>query len=148
MSEKFSLEDLSVSSFHKACKEGELGRVKAFVSANPSQIDEKSPEGWTGLIMACYSEHAQVVNFLVESGADINATNAKGTTVFMYAKTPIQNNHQDKTELLGYLLEKGADINRLDCFDKSVLDYVIENGATTLADWMVSRGALPGAEII
>ena len=126
--------------FHHACQSGELSEVARFVMDRPDQIDSPSPQGWTGLIMACFNEHADVVRCLVEAGADINATNAKGTTVFMYAKTPVQN-HQQQTELLTYLLDHGADINALDCHGKSVLDYVIENGAMELADWLRSRGA-------
>ena len=136
-----------LSNFHHACKTGKLDAVGAFLSSDPDRIDEKSPEGWTGLIVACFNQQFEVAKLLVENGADVNATNAKGTTVFMYAKTPIQNNDQESTKILDYLLDKGADINRLDIFNKSVLDYVIENGATVLADWLKSKGALIGAEV-
>lgn len=73
-------------------------------------------------------------------GANVNAVNKKGTTVFMYAKTPVQNRHKD-TSLLTYLLKCGAEINKKDTFGKTVLDYVIENDDLYLVNWLKSNGA-------
>ena len=132
--------NISLKMFHKACKKGDLDSVKSFLSTKSEDIDIPSKEGWTGLIIACYEEHKKVVRLLIEMGANVNAVNKKGTTVFMYAKTPVQNRHKD-TSLLTYLLKCGAELNKKDAFGKTVLDYVIENGDLYLANWLKSNGA-------
>lgn len=134
------------SRYFAACASGDLEEVKEIIGSNKVPVDVRSPEGWTGLIISCFNQNLEIVKFLIENKADVNATNAKGTSVFMYAKTAIQQN-QDQTQILDLLLEKGADINHLDCFDKSVLDYVIENGALELAKWLEEKGAKHGDAI-
>ena len=132
--------NISLKMFHKACEKGDLDSVKSFISSNSEAIDITSKGGWTGLIIACYHEKKEVVNLLIELGANVNAVNNNGTTVFMYAKTPIQNTHKD-TSLLTILLKNGAEINKKDLFGKTVLDYVIENNDLFLINWLISKGA-------
>jgi len=90
--------------------------------------------------MACYNEHLEVVKFLVNAGSNINATNTNGTTVFMYAKTPVQA-HQKDFSILQFLLNHGANINALDSKGKTVLDYVANNNAPIVLDWLKKHGA-------
>jgi methionyl-tRNA formyltransferase len=130
--------------FFDGCENGSIAIVEKFIKQALYPIDAVSSEGWTGLIKACYNQHGEVVKLLVENGANVNATNENGTTVFMYAKTALQQLPK-KTELLTYLLDHGADINALDVRHKSVLDYVIENGAHELADWLILNGARKGS---
>jgi hypothetical protein len=44
-------------------------------------------------------------------------------------------------------MDAGAEINHLDSFNKSVLDYVIDNGALKLGKWLILKGAKHGKEI-
>ena len=132
--------------FFNACVHGDLELVGKFIEQNEYPIDIKSKEGWTGLVMACYNEKHEIAKLLIDHGADINATNDKGTTIFMYAKTPIQEK-QNQTDFLQYLIDNGADINALDHKGKSVLDYVIENNALILAEWLVEKGAKRGKDL-
>lgn len=131
---------ISLKTFHDACKIGDRRTVVSFLNNNPDAIDTPSKEGWTALIIACHKEENEIVRLLLERGANVNAANNKGTTVFMYAKTPIQNTHND-TSLLSYLLQNGADINKKDVFGKTVLDYVLENRDLFLINWLKSNGA-------
>jgi ankyrin repeat protein len=131
--------------FFQACVNGDLTVVAQFVTEQQHSINIQNENGWTGLIMACFNENIELAKYLIENGADINATNHKGTTVFMYAKTPIQAKQHD-TAFLAYLLDQGADINALDNKGKSVLDYVSENGYKILAEWLKKMGARNGQE--
>ncbi len=133
---------MGAEGFWEACVDGDLGRVRE-LAPRLDEIDIRHPRGWTGLIMACRHGHPEVARYLVEQGADIHATNAKGTTVFMYAKTPVM--ESGKTEILDWLLELGADINAVDVFGKTVLDYVPDSEHPDLHRFLVARGAQPGA---
>ena len=132
--------EITVEAFHRACEVGAFEVVKRFVDQGVYPLDVISKGGWTGLIIACFNQNHREAKFLVENGANVNATNKNGTTVFMYAKTPIQS-VPNNTELLSYLLCHGAKINALDKRNKTVLDYVVENGADELAKWLVQNGA-------
>lgn len=136
---------LKLQDFFNACIQGDSDVLRFFLDRKDFDIDTKTKEGWTGLIMACYNNNNKIVKLLVQHGADVNATNSKGTTVFMYAKTPILKSGD--VEILEFLLENKADINACDCYSKSVLDYVIEKKSTRLAKWLIKQGALAGNQL-
>ncbi|MDP5048338.1 MAG: ankyrin repeat domain-containing protein [Saprospiraceae bacterium] len=133
--------------YFTACSNGNLEVVKFFLETGKLDIDERSPEGWTGLIISCFNQQFEIAKFLIDNKADINATNLKGTSVFMYAKTPILKN-QNNTKILELLMDAGAEINHLDSFNKSVLDYVIDNGSLKLGKWLILMGAKHGKAIL
>lgn len=88
-----------------------------------------------------------VASFLIEKGADVNATTSMGTTVFMYAKTAVQDD-PTQTEILELLLQNGADINaKCTVRGWTVLDYVIRNEAHELQLWLTKKGAKKGSEL-
>ena len=116
------------------------------IQSYPDLVKAKTQQGCSVLILACVNENINIAKQLIKNGADINATNPKGTTVFMYAKTPVIRKH-GKTDFLEFLLENGADINAQDNFGKTVLDYVGEKSAVELTQWMISRGTKRGIEI-
>lgn len=109
--------------FLTACAEGDLEQAQQLFPQVES-VDVKTEQGWTGLTMACHGEHQELAKWLISQGADVNATNPKGTTVFMYAKTPVVNSGD--FAFLDYLIGQGADPHAKDCFDKTALDYVAE----------------------
>ena len=78
--------------------------------------------------------------FLISKGANVNAVNGKGTSVFMYAKTPVLQNFKE-LNILNLLISNGAKINHLDKFNKSVLDYVYDLNDERLLKWLISKGA-------
>ena len=134
------MKKITEQDFFKACKINDINVVKSFVTNNKELIDVETKQGWTGLVISCFNQNLEITKFLIENGADLNHSNSKGTTVLMYAKTPVLEN-QRNTTLLQYLLDKGANINARDKFFKTVLDYVIEKERFVLADWLASRGA-------
>ena len=111
----------ATDSFLEACAEGDLNQAKFFLPYLET-IDVRSNQGWTGLIIACHGEHHALAKWLILQGADVNATNRKGTTVFMYAKTPIIRSLD--TTFLDYLIKRGADPNAQDSSGQTALDYV------------------------
>lgn len=129
----------------EACMVGDIKTVSAFlergVSINQKTVNEHSP-----LVVACYHEHFEIVKLLIENGADINAVNSKGTTVFMYAKTPAIKS--GKTEIMDFLLNKGADINAIDKKEhKTVFDYVVSLNIPWMEQWLKEKGAKSSNEI-
>ncbi|ELV8813519.1 ankyrin repeat domain-containing protein, partial [Vibrio vulnificus] len=78
--------------------------------------------GWSPIIVAAYHGKIDVVELLVSFGANINDTNYKGTSVFMYAK-----DYAIKNKDINYIrsmIRLGANVNLSDYYGKSVFDYL------------------------
>jgi len=88
--------------FFKAAREGDLETVKSLVAAGVP-VDAKTKYGATALSYACDKGHRDVVLFLLERGADVNATDT------FYKATPLgwalSNDHLDLAKIL---LKRGA----------------------------------------
>jgi similarities with formyltransferase len=85
-------------------------------------IHDRNEYGWSPIIVAAYNGNIDIIEKLINLGADINDVNYKGTSVLMYAK-----NFCIKTksrELFDYLISLGADITHRDFKGKSLHDYL------------------------
>ena len=96
-----------------ASLKGDLDTVRALVAAGASI----NPRGWTPLIYAATGGHDAVATFLLQRGADINATSPNGTTALMMA---IREHHLDTARLL---IGRGADLNHRNQDGASALDW-------------------------
>jgi len=90
-----------------------LNRIKQLVESGTIDINERYDRSGS-TILHRVSKHSYMENymesikFLVESGADINATNR-------YDKTPLQYvAYKHKIHVVQYLVESGADVNAAD----------------------------------
>lgn len=132
--------------FFSCCEHGKFEKVKQIVQNKTFNINTRNFNGWTGLIIACFNSHFKLVNFLISKGADVNAVNDNGTSVFMYAKTPVLQNFKG-INILNLLIDNGAKINHTDKFNKTVLDYVCNLKDVQLLNWLISKGAKYSFEI-
>lgn len=96
-------------------------------------LEDKTNEGWTPLIVACYNNSLEVVNYLLEMGADVNAINYKGTTVLMYAKNAVLETNQ--YDLLNLILKYKPDIYSKDFFGRDIF-YYLTNQSTEIANFI------------
>lgn len=111
------------SSIMVAALGGNLVLVKKFYAVGATINNP----GWTPLIYAATNGHTEVMRYLLEVGADINAEAPNGTTALMMA---VRSGKLDSVELL---LAKGADANHRN-----------QQGATAL-NW-AQRGQLEAIE--
>ena len=86
--EEVPLITLSLPSAFMAAREGQLEALKAFVKAGMDP-NFKGPKGWTALMLAAGSDTAlvPVMQYLIDAGADLNATDADGKTALDWALT-------------------------------------------------------------
>jgi ankyrin repeat protein len=128
----------NIGEFLAACARGDMASVGK-IAARLTSIDARNSRGWTGLIVAAFNGRRDIIAELLKQGANVNACNAKGTTVFMFAKSAAQ--RTGSYDLLDFLLTQGADINAVDAAGLSVLDYVRRTGDQALVDYLLARGA-------
>ncbi|KAK7871443.1 hypothetical protein R5R35_010829 [Gryllus longicercus] len=88
-----------------AAENGELEVVRNIIMNNRECIHVKDGDGYTPLHRACYNDHVEIVDILLEHGADIHAR----------TKDQWQPLHSacmwNNTKCVAKLLEHGADVN-------------------------------------
>ncbi|WP_201610400.1 formyltransferase family protein [Psychrobacter submarinus] len=85
-------------------------------------VNDRNSKGWSPIIVAAYHGRRDLVEFLLDKGADINDRNYRGTTVLMYAKDyALKNNDYS---FFKFLVEQGADFSLKDWSGKSLPDYI------------------------
>ena len=91
--------------------------------------------GNNSLIVAIEKGHLDIVNTLLDQGANINHKYYNDWTALMYAA---QNEH---TETINLLLERGADINATDTNGKTALMIATIHKHTKIVKLLLERGA-------
>lgn len=122
--------------FYRACAEGNLRALKE-VAPLIGDIECPNERGWTGLIMAAYGEHLDIIAELIARGANVNGCNAKGTSVLMYAKGSAS--RSGRIDVLRFLLDSGADIEATDRAGISLLEYARREGNPKIIDFLESH---------
>jgi len=80
------------------------------------------------------SNGIEVVAWLVEHGADVNAAAKDGWTVLHSAAS-------NGIEVVAWLVEHGADVKAADKDGQTVLHWAASNGKLEVVAWLVERGA-------
>jgi ankyrin repeat protein len=90
----------------KAAKSGDVATLKSLLSIDPSLIAFRDTDGSTPLHCATWKGHENVVQVLLQAGAEVNAINQNdhwGTTPLHAAA------HANQAKIAQLLLDKGAD---------------------------------------
>tara|TARA_B110000503_G_scaffold8591_1_gene11642 strand:+ start:100 stop:1290 length:1191 start_codon:yes stop_codon:yes gene_type:complete len=99
-------------------------------------LEVKSGEGWTALMIAAYNGSLECAVLLIDAGADVNACNYNFTSVLMFAKSNALKNNN--TKLIDILIDNGANIYAKDIYNKNVIDWV-KNENTELHEHILSK---------
>ena len=99
-------------------------------------LEVKSREGWTALMIAVYNGSFECAVLLIDAGADVNASNYNFTSVLMYAKSNALK--YNSTKLIDLLIDNGANIYEKDIYNKSIIDWV-KTESTELYQYLLSK---------
>jgi ankyrin repeat protein len=124
-------------SVFEACAVGELARVKDWVEQQPEWVNAYASDGFQPLGLAAFFGHADIVEFLLSKGADVNSPSRNPMRV-MPLHSAIANRH---TEIVRLLLDQGADVNATQADDFTPLHEAAQNGMLEVAQWLLDRGA-------
>lgn len=137
MSVKVNLQE---NLFWNALADGNYKLVQNYL-ASGWNIDRRNQKGWNAIIIATFNHQYQIVEMLLENGADINSINQNGTSVLMYAKTKVLVNRN--FDFLQYLIDRGANVNLIDQKNGyTVLDYVKVVGDIEMINFFKKNGAI------
>lgn len=123
------------NSIHDQAAAGDVPAVALSVERNAKAIDARDARGKTPLHAAVTCGNAQVVQWLIEHGADVNAKDTTGLTPLHIAAWYMA------TERAKVLLEAGATIDARDFFDDTPLHMAAMHGRNAMARFLIDRGA-------
>ena len=123
------------ASLEAAARAGDLEKVKALLQANPNLIFNTGGGEFTPLVAAAWSNHKDVVEFLLANHADINARDSLHMTALTHAATE---GHQEMAE---FLLANKADPNIGDNSGLTPLFQASLMGRKEMVELLLAHGA-------
>jgi ankyrin repeat protein len=126
----------------RAVVTGRVGAVANVISRQ--EINTPLPDGSTLLELATMFGRIDVINWLLDHGADVNTSNADGVTAMHVVIFAVTNAPQQKVHIMQSLVQHGAAIDPVDregrtplhlaaaTYNKDAVDFLLTNGADPL----------------
>lgn len=117
----------------KYIEEKDLKKIRKLVEERNEDINQEDANDGTPLHLACEERKVEIIKYLIEKGAKVNAVNKEGKTplVVVVDRLVLVNTE----EVLLILLRGGADINDLNFNQKQkLISYIKEKGLIFYAD--------------
>lgn len=119
---------------HNASKNGDLAKVKLLVEKNHELLSSKDEHDITPLYYATLNGHKEVVEYMIESGCDVNEKIKNGMT-------PLSSAAFKYKDIVLLLLNKGADVNMKSYSGNTALHFAVSNGNHEIAELLLDKGA-------
>jgi len=120
---------------HKAAYKGDLKQVREIIEKYPSQINIQDFSGWTPLHLASGKGHIEIVEYLLNHGADTELENIHGQRPLWLAA------RFGRYETIKTLLEHGATVNHKDKHGRTALHDAAMWSGEKVINLLISYGA-------
>jgi hypothetical protein len=122
-----------------ASRRGDLFAVKHYLRKFPASIGARDGFRYTPLHWAAVQGHWDVLEALIERGADVNAVGGDGGTPLHLAS------HHDRPDMIRLLLDEGADLTTQNRWGRTPLHVAARRNCDLVAALLLSRDADPNA---
>jgi ankyrin repeat protein len=129
---------VGATALFRATKAGDIGLVRTLISQNSDWVHSRDKEQSTPLHWAAWKGHADIIELLVEAGADIHAHSENthwGTTPLHAAA------HGNQRAAAETLIRLGADVNAQKTGGGTPLAETKFHNATAVAKLLTQHGA-------
>lgn len=114
----------------KAAKSGDVAALKTLLASDSSLLEARDSDGSTALHCATWKGHQNVVAFLLDAGADVNAVNQNGH----WGTTPLHAAaHANQAAIAKLLLDHGADTKAKDMEGRTPMFHTTFHKAKAVA---------------
>lgn len=118
-----------------AARHGNLGKVQELVKSDPQLLNARDENGRTPLHWAARGVHFEVLQFLVDRGADVNARDANGT---MALHSAAARGHLAASRCL---VERGAAVDVKNASGVTPFYYAALQGNREVLNYLLAHGA-------
>lgn len=128
-----------IKQFLEAAEKGDLPHLELLLKdrSNPELINARNDKGETPLLRAAVEGHQDVVGFLLEQGAEVDASDKDGDTALMLVVW-----YGGTKSLAEFLIANGADVNaRTTKSGLTALHMVAYDGSKEMAEMLIASGA-------
>lgn len=116
---------------------GDFMQTKDYFETNKASINQFSADGFTPLGLACFFGQTEIVEFLIENGADVNiASNNDFKVSPLHSACAISN-----LEIAALILKNDANVNAKQQGDATSLHSAAHNGQLELVKLLIKYGA-------
>lgn len=148
---------------YEAAATGQTARLRELIAADPSLVNTHSVDGFTPLGFAVFFAHPEIVDVLLEAGADVNLASRESMKVAPLASASAAGQYEIAKKLIAHganvnsratsdftplhesaargqlefatlLIENGADLNAKTADGKTPLDYAREHNRTEMVE--------------
>lgn len=128
-------EPLTGEHLHRAILKQDIEEIEKILDTGDVKIDVPDKYGFTGLMQASQKGFAEVVECLLNNGADIHTKNDAGKTALMLACFAGQ------FDIVKILRNAGARYEDYDRGGSTALHWAVDGGNIKLIEWMIEDGA-------
>jgi ankyrin repeat protein len=120
----------------QAASTGNVNDVKFHLRSDPKTLNQSNEGGMYPIHMAALKGHSQVLQILLQAGANVNTPNTKvQSTPLIYAATA------GHVEAARILLDAKANVNATDSGGRPPLMWAATNGQVSVVKLLLERGA-------
>ncbi len=123
----------TLDGFFRAASSGNLPAVRLFLEAGV-HLEVRNEEDWTALMAAAFNDQEQVLNALLQKGAQVNASETGGNTALHWAA------FGGRLNCCKLLMVSGADINARSNFGWTPLYQSVARNHIVVAAYLISHG--------
>ncbi|CAG5128586.1 unnamed protein product [Candidula unifasciata] len=126
---------------HSAIRRGNITKVKEILDSGDVHPDAQDEKDFSALLAAGLQENVELMELLLEHGADVNRKDAGGKTPLIHAAS------RDLLETVKWLCEHGAETQTLDKSGMAAIHHAVDGGYVRLVEWMLDNSEKYGFDI-